>query len=242
MPIGEIETHPYLTQGEMKGSIKLILGSFPVYECTDYDNQLKQSNRAREGTIRFFYGSVDSKLWGLYKKSIDDLIELSPNPSTILESLSKRKIAISDIIKSCERHEYSSEDSKLIRKNYNVNGLQNLIQSGVKKILCTSKGVLNDLEKQIICKRNLGIGKVNNEISLEFQSNFIKGLGGNHDQITNPISKVFIVNNKPIEALAIPSPGAPQRQLAKFGFDGNNWKIYSDKYFHNAFTWLNNDD
>jgi hypothetical protein len=41
--------------------------------------------------------------------------------------------------------------------------------------------------------------------------------------------------------LAIPSPGSPQRKLAHFGFNGNNWRNYADHYFSNAFTWLNND-
>ena len=54
MPIGEIEVHPYLQQGQVNGATKLILGSFPVYECTDDDNALKQQNRNNEGTIRFF--------------------------------------------------------------------------------------------------------------------------------------------------------------------------------------------
>ena len=45
MPIGEIETHPYLQQGHINGATKLILGSFPVYECTDQDSQLKRQNR-----------------------------------------------------------------------------------------------------------------------------------------------------------------------------------------------------
>lgn len=54
MHIGEIETHPYLQQGQINGATKMILGSFSVYECTDQDNQLKQQNRQNEGTIRFF--------------------------------------------------------------------------------------------------------------------------------------------------------------------------------------------
>jgi hypothetical protein len=57
MPIGERETHPYLHQGQIIGATKLILGSFPVYECTDNDNDLKQQNRQNEETVRFFYGS-----------------------------------------------------------------------------------------------------------------------------------------------------------------------------------------
>ncbi len=48
MPIGETETHPYLEQGQINGSTKLILRSFPVYECTNPDNQIKQQNRQNE--------------------------------------------------------------------------------------------------------------------------------------------------------------------------------------------------
>jgi hypothetical protein len=40
MPIGEIEIHPYLEMGQIPNSRKLILGSFPVYECTNYPHQV----------------------------------------------------------------------------------------------------------------------------------------------------------------------------------------------------------
>ena len=239
MPIGEIETHPYLQQGQINGANKLILGSFPVYECTDQDNQLKQQNRQNEGTVRFFYGSIDSGLWGLYRDNIDDKILLPPNPNLILASLAERRIAVSDTITSCERHEFSSEDSKLIRRTYNRQGIQTLIQNGVRKIICTSKGVLKDLERQIILNGNLPFGQIDNFAGCTFQENFIAGLGGNNNQITSPISKVFIVDNFQVTALAIPSPGSPQRQLAQFGFHGQDWRDYADNYFSNAFNWLN---
>ncbi len=239
MPIGEIEIHPYLQQGQINGATKLILGSFPVYECTDQDNPLKQQNRQNEGTIRFFYGSIDSGLWGLYRDNIDDTILLPPNPNLILPSLAQRQIAVSDTIASCERHGFSSEDSKLIRRTYNRQGIQTLIQNGVRKIICTSKGVLKDLEKQIILQGNLPFGQVDNLAGCTFQDNFITGLGGNNNQITSPIAKVFIVGNFQVTALAIPSPGSPQRQLAQFGFNRQDWRNYADNYFSNAFNWLN---
>ena len=47
MPKGEIEIHPYLDKGQIKGSEKVILGSFPGYECTDSDNERKQSTREK---------------------------------------------------------------------------------------------------------------------------------------------------------------------------------------------------
>jgi hypothetical protein len=164
---------------------------------------------------------------------------LPPNPNLIIQSLTQRQIAISDTIISCERHDFSSLDSKLIRKTYNINGIQTLINNGVRKILCTSKGVLNDLENKIICHGNLPFGQSNNLLGHIFQNNFINVIGGNNNQIINPIAKVFVINNFQVTALAIPSPGSPQRQLAKFGFDGQDWRNYADSYFFNAFNWLN---
>lgn len=238
MPIGEIETHPYLQIGQINGATKLILGSFPVYECTEPDNPLKLQNRLDEGTLRFFYGSVDSGLWGLYNAFIDDTIMLPPNVNQILLSLTQRGIAISDTITSCERHGFSSEDNKLISRTYNVPMIQSLIQNGVRKIICTSKGVLKDLENQIILDGIIPFGHVDHVSSSIFQEEFITGLGGNSNQVTNLISKVFLVDDYEVAALAIPSPGSPQRQLARFGFNGQNWEDYANNYFSNAFAWL----
>lgn len=240
MPLEEIETHPYLQLGQIGEATKLILGSFPVYECTNPDTVLKQQNRINEGTIRFFYGSVDSSFWRLYSEIIDNEINLPPNPNELLTSLSDRHIAIADTIISCQRHGYSSEDSKLIEKTWNRQGIQTLITNGVTKILCTSKGVLRDLEKQIISFGNNQLGQINNELSNTFQRDFITGLGGNNNQITNSVAKVFLIDNIEVSALAIPSPGSPQRQLPQFGFNGQDWQLYADNYFTNAFNWLNN--
>lgn len=237
MPIGEIETHPYLQQGQITGATKMILGSFPVYECTDQDNQLKQQNRQNEGTIRFFYGSIDSELWRLYRDNIDNTILLPPNPNFILPSLAQRQIALSDTIISCERHIFSSEDSKLIRRTYNRQGIETLIQNGVRKIICTSKGVLKDFERQIILKGNFG--QVDYLAGSTFQDNFIARIGGNNNQITSPIARVFLVDTFQVTAIAIPSPGSPQRKLAQFGLNVQDWRNYANNYFSNAFNWLN---
>ena len=107
MPIGEIETHPYLQLGLINGATKLILGSFPVYECTNPDNELKQQNRQNDGSVRFFYGSIDSGFWRLYIDHVDNLLHLPPVPNLILQSLAQHQIAIADTIISCQRHYYS---------------------------------------------------------------------------------------------------------------------------------------
>ena len=158
MPIGEIETHPYLQQGHINGATKLILGSFPVYECTDQDSKLKRQNRQNEGTIRFFYCSNRNSLWTKYGEYIDNSIVEPWDSGLIIESLIENQIAVSDTIKSCERYiykkdkktkekklyPYSSEDSALKNKTWNREIITTLINNGVTKILCTSKSVLND--------------------------------------------------------------------------------------------------
>jgi hypothetical protein len=134
---------------------------------------------------------------------------------------------------------FSSEDNKLININYKKAGIQTLIHHCLTKILCTSKGVLKDLEKQIIVHGNTPMGHLNQEQSTASQNEFITQLGGNHQQITHPIAKVFVINKQPVSAIAIPSPGSPQRQLAQFGFNGPNWRAYANEYFLKAFEWLN---
>lgn len=239
MPIGEIEVHPYLDLGVVHNATKLILGSFPVYECTDQDSDLKQQNRLNEGTVRFFYGSCDSSLWLKYRDYIDNNIDLPPVPENILDSLTHNQISISDTIISCERNGVSSLDTDLIRRTYNRHGIEQLIQNGVRKILCTSKGVLKDLECKIISNGNNPLGLIDEVASENFQMEFINNLNGNINQLKTPVSKVFSIGNCQVSALAIPSPGSPQSRLRDFGFNGDDWTLYADSYFENAFNWLN---
>ncbi|MBK7964367.1 MAG: hypothetical protein IPK10_02985 [Bacteroidetes bacterium] len=142
MPQGIRETHPYLQLGCIEGATKLILGSFPVYECTNIDNKEKEDKREKEGTVRFFYGSNRNSLWTIYKKHIDNSIEQPWQAPNIIDSLTTRKIAISDTIISCERYsirtdkvngkiiiiEESSEDSALRNKTWNKEQIQSLIK------------------------------------------------------------------------------------------------------------------
>ena len=128
----------------------------------------------------------------------------------ILQSITQRQIAIADTIISCKRHDCSSEDSKLIERIYNRQGVQTLIENGVTKIICTSKGVLKDLEKQIVCYSNNPLGQIDIEASANFQSGFVRQLGGNNNEMKNPIARVFSTGNVQVTALASPSPGSPQ--------------------------------
>jgi hypothetical protein len=48
----------------------------------------------------------------------------------------------------------------------------------------------------------------------------------------------YIYKGKTVRLISIPSPGSPQRQLKQFGFVGDDWRIYADKYFEFSFKWL----
>lgn len=238
MPIGEIETHPYLNDGQVPKATRLILGSFPVYECTNPDNFTKQQNRNQEGTIRFFYGSIDSSFWRLYSQYVDNSIVTPPNPEEIITSLSNNKIAITDNIISCQRHSFSSEDTRLIKKEWNRQGIIDIVNNGIDKILCTSKGVLSDLTAKIICPKLKPFGERNVRESLIFQSEFIDEINGDIDNVLKPIANVFTINNRIVKALAIPSPGSPQRQIKRFGCNEQERLRYLNDYFAKAFQWF----
>jgi len=70
---------------------------------------------------------------------------------------------------------------------------------------------------------------------------FLEQLNGNPDNVTGLIALTFIIGARTISALALPSPGSPQRHLAGFGLNGQNWRKYTDNYFVKAFEWLMED-
>jgi hypothetical protein len=115
-----------------------------------------------------------------------------------------------------------------------------LINNGVDKILCTSKGVLNDLEAKIICPAYNVFGVVDSEQSNALQKKIINLLDGQLTVISKPIARTFLIGNRTVNAIAIPSPGSAQRQLRQFGFVGNNWLDYANNYYSTAFNWLVN--
>lgn len=252
MPKGERETHPYLSLGNISGATRLILGSFPVYECTDNDSPLKEQMRFDKGSVRFFYGSCRNSFWAKYCRYIDNSIKRPWNDQTIIESLRERQIAISDTIAECERYIYSKDsttgeeicdgysalDSALKNRIWNIEIIQQLITNGVTKVLCTSKDVLKDLEKQVICTKKKPIGRIESDASSTFQTQIVQELGGDNSQIRGAMGKVFTIQSKIVYALAIPSPGSPQRQAHTFGCPDKNKLSYAERYFEKAFDWL----
>ncbi|WP_373549124.1 hypothetical protein [Haliscomenobacter sp.] len=236
------ETHPYLELGRIPGAKSMVLGSFPVYACTDPDTADKQKMRAentKKKPIRFFYGSASSSFWPRYQQYVDPELIAPFNETELRESIAKKKIAFSDTIQSCVRKGESSLDSSLSEKEWNIQGVQSLLQSGTSKVLCTSKGVLRDLEHKIIKHDPTHpFGQVDETRSIQFQAAFLKKLGIANPVLTSPVARVFLVDGQLIEALAIPSPGSPHRQLRHFGYVEGERKVFSDGYFDAAFGWL----
>jgi G:T/U-mismatch repair DNA glycosylase len=239
MPIGEVETHPYLHLGEEIPGTRLILGSFPVYECTDIDTPQKQASREQEGTFMFFYGSNRSLFWRLYKTHIDNGLEEPFHREALLNSLTRYSIAISDTIKECQRVGKSSEDTKLQRRVYNRDGIRNLMDNGVTKILCTSKGVMNDLYSKILAPYGNRIAIIDTPASLVLQHQILQMTTGHLPANSKPLAMVYAMNSgSTVQTLSIPSPGSFQRRLKHFGFTEGQSHEYASSYFAGAFNWF----
>lgn len=240
MPTGEVETHPYLQFGEaIPSAQRLILGSFPVYYCTDADTPEKAQKRAGKGIAQFFYGSHRSKFWKLYQTYVDPAIALPISREAAVASLSEREITISDTIVSAERKEHSASDKDLSNHEWNTAGLTRLFNNGIVKVLCTSKGVLRDLGKRIIYAEGNAIGEYSSMETLALQSQFISSIGGDVVIITEPIAAVYkLYNGSTVAALSIPSPGSAQRSIQHFGYVHGSKADYANQYFQQAFKWL----
>jgi hypothetical protein len=233
------EIHPYLNDGKIEGARGLILGSFPVFACTDPDCNEKVKIRNTDGTVRFFYGSCKSKFWGLYHQHMDSNVTVPVNKTVAIESLRKMEIAISDTITSCRRRGISSLDSDLSDRVYNVDMIQQMIQDGVSKVLCTSKGVLFDLDSKIL--RSFSEIKLDVGLTKTFSDNFLSDLNGTLQKSNRGICFVYRYNHRLIFALAIPSPGSSQRQVHNFGCTSTDKLGYAKRYFEKAFNWFKNE-
>ena len=142
MPLNELESHPYLdylndnlVKGkEYKG---LIIGSFPIYGCTnslnpfDLENIIEERFDRDKVKMRFFYGSKKSKFWKYCAESLgcQDPTE-NENANEIVENiinfLNDNDLIITDIIKRTNRKNEGSEDVNLLKENgADVNIIQN---------------------------------------------------------------------------------------------------------------------
>jgi len=230
------ETHPFLKLGKVPNATKLVLGSFPVYSITLPDSKEKNKIRKSDGTVQFFYGSCYSSFWGLYHLYIDNGMHMPIKPELAIQSLKNNIISISDIISECKRNGKSALDKDLTKRVYNIEMMNEYLESGVTKILCTSKGVMEMFHDHVV-KKSKNIVFQESE-SKKWQSQIISELNGDESQIKKLICRQYVFKGKTIRIISIPSPGSPQRQLKQFGFSGDDWRTYADKYFEFSFKWL----
>jgi hypothetical protein len=232
------ETHPFLSLGKIPNASKLILGSFPIYSITLPENEEKERIRKSNGIIQFFYGSYRNSFWDLYRSNIDNNIQNPISPQNAINSLTKNKIAISDMIYKSFRKGRSASDSDLIDREYSIDLINQFLNNGITKILCTSKGVLEMFHNQVVKKNNHIVFQESE--TKEWQNKIILDINGNALHIKKIICKQYTYKDKIIRLLSMPSPGSPYRQIKHFGYYDGDRKNYTEKYFNYAFKWLIN--
>ncbi|THU41176.1 hypothetical protein FAM09_03420 [Niastella caeni] len=217
MPQNIREFHRFLEIGQAIPAQRLILGSFSVAHLTNYETGINPLKKNHSG-LDFFYGSNKNQFWRWYQKYLDVTIEPA-NKDSILTSLEKNQIAISDLISSCERKEYSALDSSLSKITWNLPGIIPLLNTGqINTVLCTSKWVMQNLEK--IFLKTLTY-KYNPNKSFQIQKDnfpFIK-----KDLFPQkPLITIYEGTKSSICLIALPTPGGgTYRRLDSYGYNSN---------------------
>lgn len=221
---------------------KIVLGSFPTWSLARSDKGDENERlHAREinGDFDFFYGSSKNRFWAWYKKYLDNSIIINDRTS-IISSLTKNCIGITDAIVSCSRKNKSSLDKHLSNRKYNHIFFRRPLKGESIKILCTSKGVMNEmLLTKLFFSQNADL-KLNSKDSVQIQREFLVEVGGDNKIVNNPFYRVIDVDaGGRIECLCLPSPGSPYRRLIDFGKRNDAVDLdYLENYLLRAFNWF----
>lgn len=237
-----IEQHPRLDLENLKiKENKIILGSFPTWSLTQANVEQIETNptsNKKKSEFPFFYGSSTNKLWEWYKEYVDSDVILMDIES-IKNSLRRNEIGITDAILSCKRKNKSALDKDLSQRVYNHDFITYPKHGETLKILCTSKGVMNEM---LLCKLFFKCHphiKIDDSMSKLFQSEFIKKIGGEITLLQkSTFTELKVEGGGIIQCLAIPSPGSPFRKLVNFGFDDIDQDSYLNKYLLETFNWF----
>jgi len=117
------EIHPF---GNFvpKNAKYLILGSFPGKPDESYD---------------WFYSNKRNQFWLILGKVYKQKLDTKEKKQKLFRRL---KIAITDIIFSCERKKNSNLDTNLVNITYNVNAIQKILETQkIERIFFTSRFV-----------------------------------------------------------------------------------------------------
>lgn len=225
---------------------KIILGSFPIWSLTKHEldrndqSHFVSSRIKKNGEFPFFYGSTVNRFWSWYQTYIDGDIELL-NKDSILSSLKTNQIGITDAILSCTRRGQSALDKDLSKRFYNHQFFTYPQPGDITKILCTSKGVMNEMLLNKCFFQHHHRLQLDIAAACQFQNQFVKSIMGDPQFITKPIfTQIAVQDGGIIQCLALPSPGSPYRRLIDFGLHKVEAQEYLDHYLKNAFAWLQN--
>jgi len=237
----ELNPRIKISDSKLKES-KIILGSFPTWSLSISEdkeiNKEKERARIENKEVPFFFGSSINKFWNWYNKYVDNKV-VKNDVKSIKNSLKTNKIGITDLIFSCKRKEKSSLDKHLTKRNYNHSFFQLPKNGETLKILCTSKGVMNEMLLNKKFFKTHSELQINLKKSLEFQNIITRKTHGNSNYIRNPFC--LLIETKcggKIECVSIPSPGSPHRRLIDFGLDSKDSNQFLDNYLKVVFDWL----
>lgn len=237
------EYHPRIHESQKPLTTgRIILGSFPIWSLTesDLDDELtlsKMKRRVQNGDFQFFYGSINNKFWQWYQNYIDDQIKCNSIES-ISQSIDRNNIGITDVIFSCVRKGTSALDKHLSSRKYNHKFFVYPKKGETLKVLCTSKGVMNDmLLNGVFFKIHNNIIP-NEQQSNNLQEKILKSLNRDNN-LSKPIVRVLEVRGGgTIECFSTPSPGSPYRRLIDFGYTNGDTDAYLNKYLKIVFQWF----
>ncbi|MBI3235299.1 MAG: hypothetical protein HYZ42_14905 [Bacteroidetes bacterium] len=221
---------------------RIILGSFPTWQFTaakcNEEALEKEMLITKKGEISFYYGSWRNQFWSWYRQYVDQLIVPDDLPS-IKKSLDANLIGITDVIYCCKRHGRSALDKHLYERSYNHNFFRVPNKGEVIKILCTSKGVMNEMLLINSFFKVFPELKTNENESKKFQENLLKTIDGDPNIIKSPFFTFLeFGNGGRIEVLSTPSPGSPYRRLIDFGLTDASANEYLQKYLTQVFKWF----
>jgi hypothetical protein len=80
--------------------------------------------------------------------------------------------------------------------------------------------------------------KFDEALTKDFSDKFLDELNGSLPSSNKGICFVYRYKKQIIFALAIPSPGSPQRQAHNFGCRSKDKGAYTKRYFMKAFKWI----
>jgi hypothetical protein len=241
-----MEVHPRVNSLNQKNyERRIILGSFPTWALTACDPEKNETELQKEQTRKknndqlYFYGSSRNLFWSWYQEFIDPTISIN-TPISIDESLKSKSIAITDVILQCKRIGKSSLDKHLKERIYNHQFFDYPGKGEVLKILCTSKGVMNEM---LLNKQFFNLHKelyLDEETSAKFQNDLIGKINGDTALVKNSFFiSIACKAGGTIECMATPSPGSPFRKLDGFGKSHQTSKAYLNNYLNKTFEWFN---